>query len=60
MEVGGSINTNPSTVLAILSQHDETIHELIKNFPDEGDLSHPIAKQYYQKGEDLLMQLVSP
>ncbi len=58
-EIGGWINNEPKVVLNILSRHDKKVSELLKAIPDDADLNHPIFKDYKEKGEELLRQLVT-
>jgi hypothetical protein len=58
-EIGGQINNEPKVVLTILSRHDKKVSELFKVVPDDADLNHPIFKDYKEKGQELLRQLVT-
>jgi len=58
--IGGRINDDPLIVLSILSKHDTKVSELFKAVPDDADLNHPIFKEYKEKGQELLRQLVTP
>ena len=58
-EIGGRINNNPSIVLTILSKHDTKVSEIFKAVPEDADLNHPIFKEYKEKGQELLRQLVT-
>lgn len=58
-EINGRINIEPSIVLTILSTHNKKISELFKAVPEDADLNHPIFKDYKEKGQELLKQLVT-
>jgi len=58
-DFGGEINTDPLTVLKILSFHEQKISELFKVVPGDVNLDHPITKEYEEKGQELLKQLVT-
>jgi hypothetical protein len=57
--VGERLNTDVPQVLSILSQHDNSIRDLLASAPGDADINHPIFKQYEQEGPDLLKQLVT-
>jgi hypothetical protein len=57
IKVGGRLNTDIPQVLAILSQHDRKIKDLITRVSGNADINHPIFEQYEQEGQDLLRQL---
>jgi hypothetical protein len=58
-QVGGTINSNPLTVLNILSIHNKKVADLLDMVPDDANPNHPLFKQYKQDGEGLLKMLVS-
>lgn len=57
--IGGRINDDPLIVLSILSDHDTKVSKLFKAVPDNADLNHSIFKEYKEKGQELLRQLVT-
>jgi hypothetical protein len=58
-EIGGRINIEPSVVLTILSRHNKKVSKLFEALPEDADLNHPIVKDYKEKGQELLKQLVT-
>ncbi len=57
-KVNGEIDGSPQNIVRILSEHDNTIKNILNNLPEEADLDHPFVKEYNEAGQELLYKLV--
>lgn len=58
-KVDGEINTDPKSILEMLSGHEKSIGEILNKIPDEANLNHPLVNQYNLAGQELLKSLVT-